>query len=384
MNSKNGFYNYSFGSMGRTRETALQSDFFRWFHLEVDDHRAQEPGQRTTFRPTGEAFHKVCSLETLETQQGELVQMDLVVQRSFLDGRDDLYAQDLVKSFLVALLPDACQYTLRDFMQEIQTPRGIGCTPGWLVVRGERKEWAVQTGWSRLSLENVELPEGLSLVVSLCPNPEAPNARKIETTRPGLGGKLLALLGMAAMMLCSCAKPLQPETSLKGTWSGSTTQIFNCGKATPLAAEKVSMDIREAPLLNRAVSSFNFADANVTGTVTMTLRIDHPRDVVSGLLVGEIVNGAAGSRLQGYVLSEAEYGAWVAKNKQSTPPADAGEVDLAITGDAAHGYTLMGDLRSNAACGNFTNLDAVANDLTGHFGRSVPAEWSGQVTLRTK
>lgn len=64
--------------------------------------------------------------------------------------------------------------------------------------------------------------------------------------------------------------------------------------------------------------------------------------------------GATGTRLQGYILSEAQYGAWVAKNRKSPPPPDAGEVDLAINGNAAQGYSLGGEVRSSQACGKFS------------------------------
>ena len=111
----------------------------------------------------------------------------------------------------------------------------------------------------------------------------------------------------------------------------------------------------------------------------------HPLTVDSGLLVGEIVAGSAdrpGPRLQGYILSNEQYGEWISKNKSSIAPPNAGEVDLHITGNAALGYTLTGEIRSSEACGKFSHLDAVAADLTGQFGRSVPAEWAAKVILQ--
>ena len=99
------------------------------------------------------------------------------------------------------------------------------------------------------------------------------------------------------------------------------------------------------------------------------------------MIVKSSAAGSGALRLQGYILSESQYGAWVAKNKQSPPPPDAGEVDLEITGSATKGYVLSGDVRSSEACGRYTHLDAVAGDLAGHFGRSVPPEWSAKVSL---
>lgn len=183
--------------------------------------------------------------------------------------------------------------------------------------------------------------------------------------------------------LCACHKPA-PELSLKGAWTANGEQITNCGRAVPVTVEGLSFVIQDAPLLNRGASSFDFEKANVTGTVNLTLHMEnaHSETVAAGILVGEIVNPTGSNRLQGYILSESQYGAWIAKNKKSLPPTDAGEVDLEITGNAAQGYTLTGDVRSSAACGAYSHLDAAAGDLTGHFGRSIPAEWSAKVALR--
>lgn len=219
--------------------------------------------------------------------------------------------------------------------------------------------------------------------------------RALETARQTMFSKtqlrrMLALFGIT-MSLCACHKPAPtPELSLKGAWNATGSQVTNCGKAAPVRLEQLQFVIQDAPLLNHAASAFDFEKANVTGTVTLTLHMEdaRPLTVASGILVGEIVsgsgNGSTGNRLQGYILSESQYGAWIAKNKQSPPPPDAGEVDLAIGGNAAAGYTLNGDVRSSEACGRYSHLDAVVGDMTGHFGRSVPAEWSASVAMQRR
>ena len=197
--------------------------------------------------------------------------------------------------------------------------------------------------------------------------------------------KVLAFFGLA-MFICACHKPAEPALSLKGTWKATGGQVANCGTPVPVTLERLDFVVQDAPLLNRTVSSFDLQKAGGTGTVTMELHMEKARPITvnSGHLIGEIVNGPAtgsGARLQGYIVSDAQYGAWIAKNKQSPPPPDAGEVDLEITGNAANGYTLVGEVRSSGACGKFSHLDAVVGDETGHFGRSVPAEWAAQVIL---
>jgi hypothetical protein len=174
------YYTYNFGSMGQTLETARQSEFFQWFHMEECERRPEEPGEAVRFRPSGDKFHDLCYLDTLMAPTGELVRMELVVRRAFLDGSDRLFAQDLVKSFLMGVLPDACRNLLHEFMQEIIVPGGDGVTPGFLVFRGRQSEWRTQTGWSRLQLANLQLPEGASFVAQVGPNPSAPNAKLIQ------------------------------------------------------------------------------------------------------------------------------------------------------------------------------------------------------------
>jgi hypothetical protein len=378
------FYTYCFGKMGRTLATARQTGFFQWFHLVPTEQTMEQPGQVTRFRPEGETFGNLCFLDILEDPNGATVQMELVVLRSFIDGRNGIFAQDLVKSFLVAALPDACQHVLSDTMEEFNSPAASKETPGFLVFAGRRNTWAKRTGWSRLSLSNVALRDQQVFVVSVCPNPKAPNATLIGGKPSQRMRKILAFLGLT-LSLVACHKRAEPEFSLKGTWSGTAAQVTNCGTVVPVTLEKLEFVVQDAPLLNRTVSSFDLEKANVTGTVNMTLHMEKARPITadSGLLVGEIVkSGPGGPRLQGYILSEAQYGAWIAKNKQSPPPPDAGEVDLEITGNATTGYSLVGEIRASEACGKFSHLDAVVGDMTGHFGRSVPAEWTARVTLQ--
>ena len=157
-----------------------QTEFFLWFHLEETQRQAEKPGEAVRFRPSGPKFHDLCYLDTLIAATGELVRIELVVTRTYIDGTDGIFAQGLVKSFLLAALPDACRDILRDFTGEIaELPTGRGRTPGYLVFRGRQNAWRKQTGWSRLLLANLPLPDGPALVVQVGPNPSAPNARLI-------------------------------------------------------------------------------------------------------------------------------------------------------------------------------------------------------------
>jgi hypothetical protein len=147
--------------------------------MEETERRKQEPGELVRVRPSGEKFHDLCFLDVLMSPMGEFVQMELVVKRSFVDGVDGLFAQDLVNSFLHATLPDACRSVLEEFINEMNTPAGEGQTPGFQVFKGRKDRWSTQTGWSQLEIANIAVAEEPSLVVNLGPNPTAPNAKPV-------------------------------------------------------------------------------------------------------------------------------------------------------------------------------------------------------------
>jgi hypothetical protein len=173
------FYTHPFGSMGPSLDTAIQTDFFQWFHLAETERHSERPGEIVRFRPSGDKFQRLCYLDVLVAPNRDLVRMELTVQRSFLDGPDALFAQDLVKSFLLAALPDACRNILHEFLEEIDLPSRGGETQGSHVFRGQQRSWRTQTGWTRLLLVNTPPPEA-SLLVQVEPNPEAPNSRLIQ------------------------------------------------------------------------------------------------------------------------------------------------------------------------------------------------------------
>lgn len=174
------YYTHSFGAMGETLDSARGTKFFEWFHLEETERHVERPGEVIRFRPSGEAFHALCYLDVLATGTSKMILLELVVARSFLDGSNHLFAQDLVKSFLFGSLPDACRSLLSDFLAEMNVPGGEGKSPGYNVFRGRQNEWLAETGWSRLVLANLNPAQIPSLVVHVGANPTAPNAELIE------------------------------------------------------------------------------------------------------------------------------------------------------------------------------------------------------------
>lgn len=174
-------YTYKFGSLGKSLDSTAQSEFFQWFHLQPEERRIEAPCAVVRHRPSGATFHDVCALDVWIGPAGELVRMELSLLRTFINGPDRLFAQDLVKSFLHAVLPDACRDTLPAFMKEICNPSAPGRTPGYKVYLGRKSSWRVQTGWSRLRLANT----ASSLTVQVMPTPQAPNASRISDAPRG-------------------------------------------------------------------------------------------------------------------------------------------------------------------------------------------------------
>ncbi len=86
--------------MGATIQTARETGSSNGSILEETERRAEEPGEEARFRPSGEKFRDLLYLDILMAPGGRLVRMELVVRRRFIDGRESLFAQDLIKSFL--------------------------------------------------------------------------------------------------------------------------------------------------------------------------------------------------------------------------------------------------------------------------------------------
>jgi hypothetical protein len=195
--------------------------------------------------------------------------------------------------------------------------------------------------------------------------------------------RTMTLLGVLLLPVCfgsGCREPepshaVNAEPSLKGKWKTAPQQAWQCDKPAPVRYEEFTFEIAQSPLPNRSVSSFSYADANVTGTVAASIRFEksHATPVIFGRLIGAIVqhpsSGAEAAAnpsavtLKGYLVSQAQYDAWAEGKSGGLPPADAGEVELDLSGSALTGYTLAGVVRSGETCS------------------SGSPQWSAHVTL---
>ena len=189
--------------------------------------------------------------------------------------------------------------------------------------------------------------------------------------------RTIALL--TATVLSTAMSGVTAVASLAGHWNTTFEQPMGCDKPVPLKITSFQFAIEDAPLLNRAASSFSYADANVTGAVSFTLQPRtkpyRPTMIVSGRLVGQIVKNAKAARergtdglmLQGYILDAQQYSEWV-ENKHKLPNSNVGEVEMHITGNAVQGYVLTGMVRLADLCENARPVAPSIQELTGNSG----------------
>jgi len=167
---------YDFGNLGSTLETAANSPFWQWFHLE---HTGGQNGV-SRFQPNGPKFHSLCYVDVTSSANGAIAAVTLGVQRKFVEGREEPFARDLVKSFLCAVLPERSD-ELERFVDEVgaeyggsqpvitgpsaptprRAPAGSRPTPAYLVFIGRGKRCEMKSGAFEVLEENVtEGPTG--------------------------------------------------------------------------------------------------------------------------------------------------------------------------------------------------------------------------------
>ena len=102
-------------------DVQARHDFFTFFHFApLSTEKLPDATQLTAFKPTGEAFRALVTLNATTDQRGLITRLQLTVLRSFIeDPRQCIYAADLVKSFLLAAVPTAQGDTVHSLAIEI-------------------------------------------------------------------------------------------------------------------------------------------------------------------------------------------------------------------------------------------------------------------------
>ena len=88
--------------IGSKLSVAEKTDFFVFFNFAPVGEEKQADGTLdTSFKPTGDAFKALVTLDVGTDANGVITKLDLAVARSFIDDpKNGIYAADLVKSFL--------------------------------------------------------------------------------------------------------------------------------------------------------------------------------------------------------------------------------------------------------------------------------------------
>jgi hypothetical protein len=125
---------FDFGILGSNLETAAKSPFWQWFHLE----QTREQNGIRHFQPNGPKFHSLCYLDVASSPTGVMQALTLGIQRNLIQGPDEPFARDIVKSFLNAVFPDQHSEDLDRLIDEIGSEFG-GARP---VIVGEAAQKA--------------------------------------------------------------------------------------------------------------------------------------------------------------------------------------------------------------------------------------------------
>ena len=95
-----------FGTFGGRLETATETHFFQWFHLQPVASEPVEDGVKR-YRPSGPSFKSEVAFDVTLDGEGNTVRLALHLARGFIeDVRNGPFATDIACSFLSDVLPE--------------------------------------------------------------------------------------------------------------------------------------------------------------------------------------------------------------------------------------------------------------------------------------
>ena len=158
----------AFGDLGMNLDEAMKSGFWRWFHFE----QTREENGLHRFEPSGPKFDSLCYLDVRVAAKNALQAITLGVQRKFIDGSEEPFARDLVRSFVCAVFPQQKSETVSQLVDELGSEFGGSrpvivaegarrpAPPGrpsglYLVFLGQGKRCMIEAGALMLEAENV-------------------------------------------------------------------------------------------------------------------------------------------------------------------------------------------------------------------------------------
>jgi hypothetical protein len=147
--------------LGMPIADAHKTDFFSFFHLEQSGSAPDSMGRPILiFKPTAAEFRKLVDVRTTLDAHDRIVQVDLLVARSFLNDRlQGVFAADIAKSMLTASLPLSDQPDVGSLIEEITNTRRQGTSipesPGYLAYLGRGNDHTQTLSSSMLGFENI-------------------------------------------------------------------------------------------------------------------------------------------------------------------------------------------------------------------------------------
>ncbi len=124
------------------------------------------------FQPSGEQFHPLCYVDVSVSAKGDIQALTLGVQRAFIEGGDQPFARDIVRSFLGAAFREQQSEAVSQLVEElgsqfggsrpvilaegVQRPAPTGKPSAlYLVFLGQGKRSTTRAGAFSLEAENV-------------------------------------------------------------------------------------------------------------------------------------------------------------------------------------------------------------------------------------
>ena len=112
------------GQLGTTVDDARKTDLFTFFHLKESGQDAGSPAV-LHFRPSGPDFHDLAEVN-LAVMGERVTGAKLSLARSFVIGKNNVFAMDLLRSFLrTVLTPDDLE-VVKPLLGEVTLPEKAG------------------------------------------------------------------------------------------------------------------------------------------------------------------------------------------------------------------------------------------------------------------
>jgi hypothetical protein len=161
-----------FGKFGSTLSTAIESEFFRFFHLIEAGSEPEQGARVVTYRPQAAQFRDLVAVKLSVDAGGGIRAAQLTLSRRFIeDATNAPFARDIAKSFIADSVSDHDRRPeVADLVQAIWRPQKMAAIPpGLRVYAGLGDTYSTPVDADRLRLANQQKHGERSLVISVGP-----------------------------------------------------------------------------------------------------------------------------------------------------------------------------------------------------------------------